>query len=92
MKVYGISVHGHWTDEKGRVHEMPYGISGRDKIYSDIEVARKQIEEKVIPECDAWKISRRIGDSVYMRSRNAKYENDVLIISIVTLYLDENDD
>lgn len=92
MKVYGISVRGRWTDEKGYVHETPYGITGRDRIFSDIEVARKRIDEKVIPSCCAWKVFRRDGDTVFMRPRNAKYENDILIISIVTLYLDENDD
>lgn len=92
MKVYGISIHGHWTDEYGYVHELPYGIGGRDKIFSDLEVAKKHMEEKVIPSCEAWKEVSRIDGSVFLRPRNHKYENDVLCVSIVTLYLDENDD
>lgn len=89
MKVYGVCVHGFWTDEYGRRHEVPYGITGREKLYSKIEDAQKARDEKVIPSCTAWIESSRTSDDVFLRPRNTKYEKDVLIVSILTFYLDE---
>lgn len=88
MKVYGISVHGYWTDEWNVRNEMQYGKPYDWKLFSKEEDAVNFRDEIVERWGENWVVRSKIDDAVFMRPRNIRHENDVMIFSIVDFELD----
>ena len=88
MKVYGITVHGYFTDEWNVRTELQYGRPWDWKLFSKEDDAKKFQEEIVKEWSENWIEKSRIDGAVFMRPRNLNHDKDVAIISIVEFQLD----